>query len=84
MITNPYSTSTVDDESYKYLVCGRSKEIEELIKYLSKGRSIALYGERRIGKSSLLYLLKDILNGSINSYLADLIDLDLNAYSWPK
>ncbi len=72
-----YTTSTVDSSEYKRLICGRTDDLAKLIDYISQGRSIALFGERRIGKSSLLYLLRDIINNQINNYSKYLIDLSL-------
>jgi hypothetical protein len=40
-------------------------------------RSVALFGERRIGKTSLLYLLRDIVNNSVNQYVNIMLDQEL-------
>ncbi|KYC34662.1 hypothetical protein WA1_50565 [Scytonema hofmannii PCC 7110] len=72
-----YTISTVDSPEYKRLICGRTDDIARLIDYISQGRSIALFGERRIGKSSLLYLVRDIINNQIDNYREDFIDLSL-------
>ena len=45
-----------------------------------QGRSVALFGEKRIGKTSLLFILRDIINSEISRYSQDLIDLDLKDY----
>lgn len=72
-----YTTSTQDGPEYKSLICGRASDVTKLLENLSNGRSVALFGEKRIGKTSLLYLLRDIINGSIENYRANLLDLDL-------
>ncbi|MHC5914812.1 MAG: AAA family ATPase [Nostoc sp.] len=78
----PYTISTVDSTEYKQLVCGRTNDIANLLNYIYNGRSLALFGERRIGKTSLLYLVRDIINQEINTYSTQLIDLSLkNAIS---
>lgn len=72
-----YTTTTVDSPEYKRLICGRTDDITKLLSDLNKGDSVALFGERRIGKTSLLYLLRDIINENISTYQAELIDADL-------
>ena len=72
-----YTTSTQDGPEYRSLLCGRTSDLSRLVDQLSNGRSVALFGEKRIGKTSLLYLLRDIINGSIKDYTTKLLDLDL-------
>jgi hypothetical protein len=72
-----YTTSTVDSPEYKRLICGRTDAITTLTDYVAQGYSVALFGEKRIGKSSVLYVLRDIINGEIDKYQTELIDLDL-------
>lgn len=72
-----YTTSTVDDSEYKKLICGRTGDITKLFGFISQCRSVALFGEKRIGKTSLLYLVRDIINGEINFYKFNLVDLHL-------
>lgn len=72
-----YTISTVDSPEYKRLICGRTDDIARLLDHVHQGRSIALFGERRIGKSSLLYVIRDIINNQIDSYKDSLIDLSL-------
>ena len=74
-----YTTSTVDHPSYKRLVCGRTADFERLLTYISSGRSVALFGEKRIGKTSVLYILRDLINQDINVYKMDLLDLHLKS-----
>ncbi|NEO45649.1 MAG: HTH domain-containing protein [Moorea sp. SIO4A3] len=72
-----YTTSTVDSIHYKRLICGRTDDTAKLLGYIVSGLSVAIFGERRIGKTSLLYLIRDIINGSINVYQSELIDESL-------
>jgi hypothetical protein len=81
-----YTTTTKDEPEYKALLCGRTEDITTLIDHVAQGQSMAMFGERRIGKTSVLYLLRDIINGSNGSivdyqtetdYQAKLIDSDL-------
>lgn len=76
-MSNPYTTSTVDSQAYKQLITGRTDDIVTLLDHIGMGHSIALFGERRIGKSSLMFLLRDIINGQITSYRLNLIDYTL-------
>lgn len=76
-VNNPYSTSTSDCIECKTLVCGRSRDLSELIDVTTKGESVAVFGEARIGKTLVLYLLRDLLNGNILEYEHDLLDCTL-------
>lgn len=80
MIHDPYTTSTVDSTSFKKLISGRKSDLENIIDRLSQGKSIALFGERRIGKTSTLWLIRDIINGSINDYKEQLWDATLKEW----
>jgi len=51
---NPYTTSTVDSPAYKRLITGRTDDITVFLDHIAQGHSVALFGERRIGKSSLV------------------------------
>lgn len=75
----PYSTSTVDARECKCLFSGRLNDLTQLLDYVAHGQSVALFGERRIGKTLLLFLLRDILNGEIVHYESDLLDGTLKA-----
>lgn len=77
MMTNPYTTSTTDSSAYKKMLCGRVDDLSKVVDYIARGKSIALFGEQRIGKTSLLFLLRDIINGRIHQYADDLIDVTL-------
>lgn len=81
-----YTTTTKDEPEYKALVCGRTDDITTLIDHVAQGQSVAMFGERGIGKTSVLYLIRDIINGSNGSiidyqtkkaYQAKLMDSDL-------
>jgi hypothetical protein len=81
-----YTTTTNDEPEYKALLCGRTNDITTLIDHVAKRNSVAMFGERKIGKTSVLYLIRDIINsynGSIidyqtkKAYQAKLIDSDL-------
>lgn len=72
-----YTISTVDHYDYKKLVCGRKDDITKLLEYISLGRSVALFGDKRIGKTLLLYILRDIINRKIDIYQSKLIDIFL-------
>ncbi|MGK7878989.1 MAG: hypothetical protein AB4060_02675 [Crocosphaera sp.] len=72
-----YTTSTADTNGYKALITGRTDDINILLDYISKGNTVVLFGERRIGKTSILYLIRDIINGKIDSYKNTLIDINL-------
>jgi len=76
-MTNPYTTSTQDSPEYKQLLSGRTDDLAQILGHIALGHSIALFGERRIGKTSLLFLLRDIINGHIDQYTSNLIDLTL-------
>lgn len=56
----------------KKLFTGRTKIISKILKNLFDGRSIAIFGERQIGKTLLLWMIKDIINDKINTQ--ELID----------
>ncbi len=59
---NLYSFTTVDNETHKRLLCGRTQDVEAIFNYLERYKSIALIGERRIGKTLFLLVLRDIIN----------------------
>lgn len=71
---NVYTISTVDSFEYKSLACGRTNDITALLDHISHGHSVALFGERRIGKTTLLLLVRDIISGEIEQYQDNLID----------
>lgn len=76
---NPYTTSTVDSPDYKQLITGRTDDIATFLDHIALGHSIALFGERRIGKTSLLFLLRDIIMGQVEHYRSNLVDLTLKS-----
>src|SRR5713226_2420009 len=79
MMPNPYTTSTVDSPEYKQLITGRTDDIATFLDHIAQGHSIALFGERRIGKTSLLFLIRDIIMGQVEHYRPNLIDLTLKS-----
>lgn len=78
-MTINYTITTTDHESYKCLICGRTDDLAKLVGHISDGHNIALFGERRIGKTSLLYLVRDVIDGKIDTYRSNLIDDELKA-----
>lgn len=72
-----YAFTTVDTSDFKRTLCGRTNDIAKLLNYIDQGVSIALFGERRIGKTSLLYMIRDIINGDIDTYRDRLLDESL-------
>jgi hypothetical protein len=76
-MTNLYTTSTTDSSAFKKMLCGRVDDLCKVVEYIAVGKSIALFGEQRIGKTSFLFLFRDILNGHINQYADNLIDVTL-------
>ncbi len=75
---NLYTISTVDSPEYKQLICGRTGDLRVLLdQHISCGHSVALFGERRIGKTSLLYIVRDIISREMNAYRDRLIDKEL-------
>ncbi len=74
---NPYTTSTHDSLAYKQMLSGRTDDLAKILDHIALNQSIALFGERRIGKTSLLFLIRDILNDQIHDYANSLIDLTL-------
>lgn len=69
-----YIVAGGDSPEYKSMICGRTEDIAEILRCLKEKRSVALFGERRIGKTSLLYLLRDLINGDITHYQHLLLD----------
>ena len=52
---------------------GRTTVISEIFEHILHGRSIGIFGERQIGKTLQLWMLRDIINGNIET--SNLIDL---------
>lgn len=74
-----YTISTVDSPAYKKLICGRTEDINRFLNFISCGTSVALFGERRIGKTSLLLMIRDIVNQQIGGYEEQLLDQELKS-----
>jgi len=64
-----YTISTVDSLEYKRLICGRTDDITKLLGHISAGHSVALFGERRIGKTSLPWPQRAKWAGAITLFL---------------
>lgn len=56
----------------KNLFTGRTKVISKVFENIFSGRSIAIFGERQIGKTLLLWMIRDSINGDLD--LSKLID----------
>ncbi|MEL7006583.1 MAG: AAA family ATPase, partial [Bacteroidota bacterium] len=54
-----------NNEYSKFLFTGRSKDIDTLLKEITSGNCVALYGERRSGKTLTLQMMKEIINNRI-------------------
>jgi hypothetical protein len=68
MASNPfkYAGPLGDDDIF----VGRETEIRKIIDLISRSQPVAIYGERRIGKTSLLYRLKKELAGEKVAYIS--------------
>ncbi len=55
IINNPFTKRSMISEEDKFV--GRSREIDNILTRIRNGDSVSLVGDRRIGKSSLLYHL---------------------------
>ena len=73
-----YTISTSNKPIYKRLICGRLPDVTVLLDHLSSGHTVALFGERRIGKTSILFLIQDIITADIKKYASQLLDRDLS------
>jgi DNA-binding Lrp family transcriptional regulator len=58
----------------KFLFTGRSADLQAVFEYLLSGNSVALYGERRGGKTLTLEVAGLIINREIDKYEHELID----------
>lgn len=65
--------------SSRPLFTGRTLDIQALINLIARGNCIALYGERRSGKTLTLEMLQVIVNGGNESLIEALVDLKLKA-----
>lgn len=57
IVTNPYQVGGMIRDREQFV--GRDREIREILGRVATMQSVSVVGERRIGKSSLLYHLKD-------------------------
>lgn len=58
----------------KPLFTGRTRDLEHIFRFIEQGKCVALYGERRGGKSLTLWAVHAIINGDIEDYKNTLID----------
>jgi hypothetical protein len=58
----------------KFLFAGRTRDLEDIFNYLLAGNSVALYGERRGGKTLTLEVIQSIINEKIYDYQDQLAD----------
>lgn len=56
---NPYRTGGPVRKGENFV--GREREVEQILQALKKPQSVSIYGARRIGKTSLLYHLQDVI-----------------------
>ena len=61
-------------QASKPLFTGRTKDLERIFNLILSGNCIALYGERRSGKTLTLWIIQAIINGEIENYKQNLID----------
>jgi len=77
---NPYAFTTRDRPFNLRLFCGRTKDVESIMGCFGREESIALFGERRIGKTLLLFILRDLINDAVPSERRyQLIDTELDS-----
>lgn len=74
-----YFTSTSNSQAKKSAFCGRCAEIETIVDGITKGKNIAIIGQRRIGKTFLRFILNDILSHKCSNYFDKLIDTELTS-----
>lgn len=70
---NPFPTSGYFGEEY---FCDRAEETENLIRYISGGQSITLISLRRMGKTGLVYHLKEKLDKKYIFVYADILSTE--------
>ena len=56
-----------DPYGSRKLFTGRTNIISKILKNILEGRSVAIFGERQIGKTLLLWMIRDIINSNINA-----------------
>lgn len=75
-----YFTATTDSPANKACFCGRQAEIENILKWISAGKNVAVIGETRIGKTFLRYILRDICTGTSAEYVSKMLDAKLSEF----
>jgi AAA ATPase domain len=75
----PYSTEVATGQEF----IGRREKLAALIARLSKGRMESSYitGQKRVGKTSLAFAVRDHLRAQQGKYRYSVLDLDWGAYS---
>lgn len=63
-----------NNHASRILYTGRSDDIDGILKLILAGNCVAIYGERRSGKTLTLEMLKLIINGDINKIQSQLVD----------
>lgn len=63
-----------NNEASKLLFTGRTKDLEKIFNFILSGNCVALYGERKSGKTLTLKIIQAIINGDIKSYENSLVD----------
>lgn len=66
-----------NNEASKLLFTGRTKDLEKIFNFILSGNCVALYGERKSGKTLTLKIIQAIINGDIKSYENSLVDQTL-------
>lgn len=65
-----------NNEASKILFTGRTEDVSMIFEHLLKGgKCLAIYGERRIGKTLTLEIIELIINGGIDLLTEKLIDI---------
>ena len=70
-----FKYTPLDLHGSKRLFTGRTEIVSMIFENLIEGRSVAIFGERQIGKTLLLWMLRDIINKTID--IEGLIDCTL-------
>lgn len=63
-----------NNEKSKLLYTGRTNDISQLFNFVKNDTCVALFGERKSGKTLTLKMIKEIINGYIIQYQNRLID----------
>ena len=77
-MSSPYFISVDPSPAKLLMFFGRRREIQKIFDYLQNGDSVLLIGERRMGKTFLLYMIGDFAGVGVDFY-EDLLDLQTGA-----